>query len=678
MPVAPERSRSAALATEERSAISSPAGARTLWGALPTGDDLAKALAVSLAYYLGAEVAFWIGTLSHFFAPLWPPNMILFAALLGAPYRTWWLYLAAVFPAHIAAEAGVGMHTLPLLGAFAANIALALSAALGLRRLSDGPPWLDTLAKAWTFILVVAIGGPALVAAGVAGLAWLSGGVIGSHEFAARWGIANVLDGLALGPIFVTWFGEGVGWLRQIPPRRILEAAILAIALAASAYIGFPAAAADFPVLACMPIPLMLWAAVRFGPRGASGAILMVSIMALAEAIEGRVPFSGPSGDHIVFSLQTFLAVLAAPFLVLAAVIRERQHATAQAEQAHEELQAILDNTPACVYVKDLQGRHIFANRSARSLLGRDVVGRMPADLFQRESAELSRAEHDSVSSDGVPRTREEETDLGIGRRLYLMSTFALRDRDGTIYATCVIATDTTELRRAQHDVVDLSARVLTAQDEERRRLAREIHDGTLQALTASILNLSRLIGVNPENDRNIEESIGLIKEAHSDLRTLSYVLHPPALDELGLVPAIEAYIKGFSERTGIDVRLRVAPDVGRIEPQTEIALFRIVQESLSNVHRHSGAVNAEICIERSPTELRLSIVDSGRGVFAEPAVRGGATIHTLGVGVAGMRARLKQLGGRLDMRSDSRGTTVIAVVPNAGSRAPAHDAENG
>ena len=127
-------------------------------------DFSAGRLAVALAYYLGAELAFWIGTLSYFFAPLWPPNMILFCALLLAPYRSWWLYIAAALPAHVIAETGMGMDPLALMGAFACNIALALSSAAALRRFSDGPPWLDTMAKAWTFILVVALGAPALVA----------------------------------------------------------------------------------------------------------------------------------------------------------------------------------------------------------------------------------------------------------------------------------------------------------------------------------------------------------------------------------------------------------------------------------------------------------------------------------------------------------------------------------
>ncbi len=634
--------------------------------ALPPRPEVARAVAVGFAYYASAELAFWVGTLSYFFAPLWPPNMILFCALLQAPYRVWWLYLAAAFPAHIAAEAGMGMQTAPLLGAFASNVALALCSAAALRRLSNGPPWLDTLAKAWTFILVVAVAAPALVTFSIAALGWLSHDRVGGGEFAIRWGVANVLGGIALAPILVTWVGEGLGWLRQISARRALEAAILTIALAVSAYVGFPAAAAEYPVLACMPIPLMLWASVRFGPRGASGAILMVSIMALAGAIEGHAPFATASPDHTVLSLQMFLAVLSAPFLVLAAVVMERERATAKATLAHEELQSILDNTPASVCVRDLQGRPLLVNRSARNLLEklRGPAGTTTFDRFPPDIAATWRDEDRSIMVDGKPIVREERIDLGAGLQLFLKHKFALRDRDGAIYGICAVSTDVTELDRAKQEVQDLSARLLNAQDEERRRIARELHDGTVQTLTAVTLNLSRLIGANPEDDRTIEESISLLEEAHSELRTLSYLLHPPALDEFGLAPALRVYVDGFTKRTGIDVKLHLSSHVGRIEPHVEMALFRIVQESLSNVHRHSGARSAEIRVERAPAELVLSISDAGHGIVSKAAAGNDARTQTYGVGIAGMKARLKQLGGRLDVRSGPTGTTVTAVVP--------------
>jgi signal transduction histidine kinase len=636
--------------------------------ALPPRGEMVIALAVGVAYYAGAELAFWVGTLSYFFAPLWPPNMILFCALLRAPYRAWWLYLAAALPAHIAAESGVGMHTAPLLGAFACNIALALCSAAALRRFSDGPPWLDTLAKAWIFILVVAVAAPTLVGCGITALGWLSHNLVGGGKFATRWAIANVLGGIALAPIFVTWVGEGVGWLRQTSARRALEAAVLTIALAVSAYVGFPAAAAEYPVLACMPIPLMLWAAVRFGPRGASGAILMVSIMALAGAIEGRAPFAAASPEHTVLSLQMFLAVLSAPFLVLAAVVMERQQATAKATLAHEELQSILDNTPAGVCVRDLQGHPLLVNVSARTALAhvRRTAGETAYDRFPPEVAASWRDEDRAVIADGKPMVKEERRDVGSDARLFLKHKFALRDRGGEIYAVCTVSTDVTELERAKHEVQDLSARLLSAQDEERRRIARELHDGTVQTLTAVTLNLSRLTGANPKDHRTIEESIGLLEEAHSELRTLSYLLHPPALDEFGLVPATRLYVEGFTKRTGIDVTLHMPPQVGRMEPDIEMAFFRIVQESLSNVHRHSSAKSAEIRIERRPIELVLSISDDGHGIVSK-ASTGDARTHALGVGIAGMNARLKQLSGRLHVQSYSTGTTVTAVVPHAG-----------
>ena len=639
-------------------------GLTSLRQLLPPTRDVEKALVVGVAYYVGAELAFWTGTLSYFFAPLWPPNMILFAALLQAPYRSWWIYVAAAFPAHVAAETGMGMQALPLLGAFACNVSLALISAAGLRRLSPGPPWMDSLAKAWTFIVVAAVGAPVLVACGIALLGWLTDGEVGGRMFAARWGTANILGGIALAPIIVTWIGEGLDWLRHIPARRAVEAALLAAALAVSAYIGFPAASAEYPVLACVPVPLMLWAAVRFGPRGASAAILVVSLMALAGAIEGHAPFLAASPEHTILSLQMFLAVLAAPFLVLSGLVVERTRAAAEVELAHEELRSILDHTPAFVYVKDRQGRYSYVNRSARALRESDFLGRRTADLFPANIAETLAAEDELVMDNGRPIIKEEVLDRGTGNRAYLTTKFPLKDPSGQTYGVCVVSTDISELKRVQQEVYDLSARLLSAQDEERRRIARELHDSAAQTLTALVLNLNRLLRdgkLGEDAGAVANESITLVNQMHSEIRTLSYLLHPPLLDELGLAAALTWYVDGFTKRSGIAVKLAVSPNIGRVDANKEMALFRVVQESLGNVHRHSGSKTAEIRLERTAEELVLSISDAGHGFRMWGG--GGNQMQSLGVGIAGMKARLEQLGGHLDIRSGGDGTTVSAMI---------------
>jgi signal transduction histidine kinase len=162
------------------------------------------------------------------------------------------------------------------------------------------------------------------------------------------------------------------------------------------------------------------------------------------------------------------------------------------------------------------------------------------------------------------------------------------------------------------------------------------------------------------------EESIALLKEVHSEIRTLSYLLHPPLLDEVGLVPALTWYIDGFKKRSGIDARLSASPDIGRGEADIDMALFRIVQESLTNVHRHSGSKTATIRLERTPAGLELTVSDAGRGSTSEAPGGEGEPIRSLGVGIAGMKARVKQLGGTLDIRSTSSGTTVTVVIPHA------------
>ena len=225
----------------------------------------------------------------------------------------------------------------------------------------------------------------------------------------------------------------------------------------------------------------------------------------------------------------------------------------------------------------------------------------------------------------------------------------------------------TAELDRAQERLRMLSARLLQMQDDERRRIARELHDSAGQILVALNLNLApveeELHKNNPGLAGQIAESLRLIEELSRDLRTMSHLLHPPLLDEAGLLSAVRWYVEGFAERSKIRVDLQLDPQIGRLPAELETAIFRIVQECLTNIHRHSGSSSASIFITRDPDDIRIEIRDQGRGL---------PTSIRPGVGIQGMGERVRQLGGHLEIESGNEGTRVTAIVPaNSASAEP-------
>jgi two-component system, NarL family, sensor kinase len=214
-----------------------------------------------------------------------------------------------------------------------------------------------------------------------------------------------------------------------------------------------------------------------------------------------------------------------------------------------------------------------------------------------------------------------------------------------------------------------MTARLLSLQDEERRRIARELHDQTAQTLFALTMDLDRLrglLGSEPaeEAERLLAESQALGEQALREIRTLSYVLHPPLLDQAGLACAVRWFADGFATRSGIALDLVEVQDVGRLPTEVETALFRVVQESLVNVQRHSGSATAGIGLTRDPDGVTLRVRDDGAGIPAKSATEASDEFAPVGVGIPGMRQRLRQLGGDLAVASDPRGTLVTARVP--------------
>jgi PAS domain S-box-containing protein len=227
---------------------------------------------------------------------------------------------------------------------------------------------------------------------------------------------------------------------------------------------------------------------------------------------------------------------------------------------------------------------------------------------------------------------------------------------------------DITDRKRAEEEVRRLSGHLLRLQDEERRRIARDLHDSTGQDLVALATTLSQLHASIPSSGRKLRklasECLALADQCIREVRTLSYLLHPPMLDEAGLEDAFRHYVKGFAERTGIEVELEVSPRLGRMKPGVELALFRVVQESLTNIQRHSGSFQAKIRIERDPRKITLEISDKGTGIPGNLRRQNGELSFGPGVGIPSMHERVKLIGGQLDIESSSGGTTVRVTIP--------------
>jgi PAS domain S-box-containing protein len=258
--------------------------------------------------------------------------------------------------------------------------------------------------------------------------------------------------------------------------------------------------------------------------------------------------------------------------------------------------------------------------------------------------------------------------------RQFLVRTAPLHDESGRVVKWYGVSTDIEDRKRAEAEREEslshlraLTASLMRAQDDERRRIAQMLHETTAQDLAAVKMLLGRLVRTMAMSDADctlLAEGTDLIDRSIANVRTLSYLLHPPFLHENGLLPAVRWYAKGFSDRSGIAVDLEVPTTFERLPQDVESTLFRVVQEALTNIHRHARSATARIRLGAEGDRLALEITDRGRGMPADVLSSVTSGSGAPGVGLAGMRERLQQLGGALQIESNDRGTMLRATVP--------------
>jgi PAS domain S-box-containing protein len=295
-------------------------------------------------------------------------------------------------------------------------------------------------------------------------------------------------------------------------------------------------------------------------------------------------------------------------------------------------------------------------------LIGKFMMYFNSPHVFSDKEMDLSLTIARTLAS-GIERKRSEEARVKSDERLRSMA----ESLDAQVRTrTAELEMRSAEVYEQSERLRDLSARLLQAQDDERRRIARELHDSVGQFLTVLGLNIASLAmhspALPPDAAKTVEQSERLLDQLNREIRTMSYLLHPPLLDESGLAEALRWYISGLQQRSNIDIDLEVAPDFGRLAPDTELIIFRIVQEALTNIHRHSRSEMALIRLVRSDDTISVEIQDWGTGIPPEKLKI--IQSHGSGVGIRGMRERVRQLHGDLTIESDADGTRVRVTFP--------------
>ncbi len=623
---------------------------------------LVACLTIAASYLVPTLITVLIAN-THTVWPLWPGCAILVAGLLLLPVHIWPVVIAGSFVAFAVADlqAGVPLNWI-VRGFIPGNTVEVLVSAVGLKYCFDGVPRLNSvnaLAKYSFFSIVLApLAGAFFSAHGIAHDYWTSWRIVFSSE---------ALAFITVTPAVFSWISDGPALMRK-PRAYRLEGFFLIAGLVLASYIVFTLPEnSSSPALFYTLVPFLLWSALRFGWLGVSTALLAVTFLSVWGAVFGRGPFSSLVPLTNPLPLQMFLIFAAAPFLVLAALAEQQEHAAQVVRESEERFRLVANTAPVMIWMAGTDRRCTYINQPWLDFIGRSLEGQLEngwAEGIHTDDVKRSLETYLAAFNQRQSFAMEYRMRRNDGEYRWIFDIGVPRfNKDGSFAGYIGSCLDITDRKLAEDALATVGRRLIEAHEEERTWIARELHDDIAQRialLAVELKNANDDAVSTVDMHEHIHHARQRISELGQDIQALSHRLHSSKLEYLGLVSAARSFCAELSEQRRVRIEFKDADMPTTMPKEVSLCLFRVLQEALQNAVKHSGAKNFTVEVRGTTEGISLTVSDSGTGFDWRNAMNRG------GLGLISMRERLRLVKGDLSIQSTpGRGTTVSARVPN-------------
>ena len=626
--------------------------------------QLAAFCLYAAAYYLAYRFGMSFSQTTA--SPFWFPDSVLLCALLLAPRRSWWMFVLGALPIRLATGPDIQVPLWFLLDTFAIDSAKGVVAALALRRFLPDALRLGTVRDFAIYCLIAVV----LVPAGAALLGASARHFLGHDYWEAwrQWFLGDALTQLVITPAILYGLPAARRSLSRASAPRLGEAALVTIGLFVAGYAAFhtsPGAKGFAEPQFYAPIPFLFWAALRFGIAGASGAVAIIAIISVSAALRGDGPFAGRSPDETALALQEFLLVRAFPLYLVGILTTQKEASDEDLLRSEQRYREVVESQTelVCRFLAD--GTLSFVSeafcrafrREREALAGADFASLMLAPTSEGAKAQIALALR---SGRGEWECQVPLPEGKVGWQHWVCHVVGRVDTD--VVELQAIGRDITDRKRADEADRSLSGKLIDAQEQERARIARDLHDDINQHIASASIEVSAIrrhtesAPARAELDRLQARLIALCE----DVRRISHNLHPSLLQHTGLSAALGALCSSIRHAEGPSIVLHVRSETDDLPPDIALCLYRAAQEGLSNAMRHAKASRIELDLRLNGRYAELSIADDGVGLVAMGDKR-----RPRGLGLLSLEERTKFLGGRFDLSAEpGQGLRISVSIP--------------